>query len=238
MISELRRKFREIQDTKTSKKALDRIIVMMDSIVYENIIDKNTNKSDLPFNPFKDFNAFGSRKQLNSNFYIDFLSGKNGNVVSIRDIDNKVFFAFADQRKIGKIVHDFNTTEINILNETIEMLQPFFNIDFNLQETLKKNESLKIRRDLLLESIKQQIKNATLEDKSLKDLELVIKNRNIIQEVFVYNINIERPILRVEIKPRRLEHKIIVFNYDQIDDIEKFLEIEKKNYKNKLNKPK
>lgn len=238
MISELRRKFREIQDTKTSKKALDRIIVMMDSIVYENIIDKNTNKSDLPFNPFKDFNAFGSRKQLSSNFYIDFLSGKNGNVVSIRDIDNKVFFAFADQRKIGKIVHDFNTTEINILNETIEMLQPFFNIDFNLQETLKKNESLKIRRDLLLESIKQQIKNATLEDKSLKDLELVIKNRNIIQEVFVYNINIERPILRVEIKPRRLEHKIIVFNYDQIDDIEKFLEIEKKNYKNKLNKPK
>lgn len=236
MISELRRKFREIQDTKTSKKALDRIIVMLDSIIYQNIIDKNISKSDLPFNPFKDTNTFGSRKQLDGNYYIDFLSSKNGNVVSIRDISNKVFFAFADQRKIGKIVHDFNTTDINTLNETIEMLRPFLNIDFNLQETLKKNESLKARRNLILESIMNKIKNAKLEDKSLNDLELVIKNRNIIQEVFVYNINIERPILRVEVKPRKLDYKIIIFNYDQIDTIEKFLEVEKKNYKSKLNK--
>lgn len=234
MISELRRKFREIQDTKTSKKALDKIINMLDSIIYENLTDKSFYKGDLPINPFKDGNVFGDRKQLNTKNYIDFLSSKNGNLVSIKDNEGKVLFAFADQRKIGKIVHDFNTTNVDILNSIIEILTPHINKDFNLEENIKKNESLKKRRDNILELIKINLKNASLEEKDFKNLTLSIKNRNIIKEVFIYEKNNEKPILRVEVKERKMEHKLIFFNFDKIKELEEFLIKEKKNYKNKI----
>lgn len=223
MISELRRKFREFQDTKNSKKELDKITMMMDSIVYKNIVEKNSIYSNIPFNPFKDSNTFGNRTVLNNHYFIELISTNNGNIFSLKNTKGQSIFAYADQRKIGKIIHDYNTVKPDDIKTVIEIIQPYYDAHFNIEEKQKYYEDIKEKQNDIINNIKNKIKSNDSYEYENDKLVLSIKNRNIIKEIFIKDKNSEEIFLRAELKIKKGSYKIIKSNHNKIDEVYNFI---------------